>query len=240
MKARTTARREGAEKPTRDRILDAAEHLFARRGFDAATVREIAAAAGANVAAVGYYFQGKENLYVAVLERGIRQRNEALRRALAEIEAADEERPDPEAILRALVGTHLEGMSKGIAGYDFMLLLASEMLNPRAAVRELFHKYIEPTQAAYHAALSRACPDLRDAQVWWVLMSVMGQAIHFIRLRLQLDTARAAGKEGGLTTGLAVPWLQIPLDDYIDYVTTQVVRLTARGIAGMHPDGGAP
>lgn len=53
---------------TRERILDAARDLFAERGFRGTTVRDITTAAGANIAAVGYYFESKDGLYAAVLQ----------------------------------------------------------------------------------------------------------------------------------------------------------------------------
>lgn len=56
---------------TRERILDAAEAVFAKRGFDAATTREIAALSETNVASTYSYFAGKEGLYAAVLQRAI-------------------------------------------------------------------------------------------------------------------------------------------------------------------------
>lgn len=57
---------------TRDRILDTAEALFAERGLAATPVRDIAAAVGLTAAALYNHFEGKEALYAAVLERGIR------------------------------------------------------------------------------------------------------------------------------------------------------------------------
>jgi AcrR family transcriptional regulator len=56
---------------TRERILDAAESVFAKRGFDAATTREIAAISETNVATTYSYFANKEALYAAVLQRAI-------------------------------------------------------------------------------------------------------------------------------------------------------------------------
>ncbi|TVR66179.1 MAG: TetR/AcrR family transcriptional regulator [Gemmatimonadales bacterium] len=52
---------------TRHRLLKAARRLFAERGFDGASVRAITGAAGTNVAAVGYHFGSKEELYKEVI-----------------------------------------------------------------------------------------------------------------------------------------------------------------------------
>ena len=54
---------------TRDRLLDAAERLFASRGIDGVSVRDIVAEAEANVASVNYHFGSKEGMLLAVLER---------------------------------------------------------------------------------------------------------------------------------------------------------------------------
>jgi AcrR family transcriptional regulator len=51
----------------RERLLDAAGEVFAERGFDGATIREITKQAGVNVAAVNYYFRDKDELYAATL-----------------------------------------------------------------------------------------------------------------------------------------------------------------------------
>lgn len=57
---------------TRTRILDVAGEMFADRGFQATTVREICQSAGANVAAVNYYFGDKQKLYVESVKRAHR------------------------------------------------------------------------------------------------------------------------------------------------------------------------
>lgn len=56
---------------TRERLLAAGAAIFARRGFAAATVREICQEAGANVASVNYYFTDKMGLYRAVIEEAL-------------------------------------------------------------------------------------------------------------------------------------------------------------------------
>ena len=53
----------------KERILDAAERLFAQRGFYGVSLRDITQAAGVDVALVGYHFGGKRELFAAVFER---------------------------------------------------------------------------------------------------------------------------------------------------------------------------
>jgi AcrR family transcriptional regulator len=57
---------------TRERILDAAESLFASRGFEGAAMRDIAAGANLNPASLYNHFSSKQALFEAVLERGLR------------------------------------------------------------------------------------------------------------------------------------------------------------------------
>ena len=74
---------------TRDRILDTAEALFAERGLAATPVRDIASEIGLTAASLYNHFEGKQALYAAVLERGIRP--------LVDVLEGLAERPDPEA-----------------------------------------------------------------------------------------------------------------------------------------------
>ena len=56
------------DKPTVHKIMDAATPLFAQKGFAGVSVKEIAEAAGVNIALISYHFGGKENLYSTILE----------------------------------------------------------------------------------------------------------------------------------------------------------------------------
>ena len=57
------------EDGTRERILKTAERLFAERGFNGVSVRELAAAANVNIASIGYHFRNKEGLLAQVYRR---------------------------------------------------------------------------------------------------------------------------------------------------------------------------
>jgi AcrR family transcriptional regulator len=76
---------------TRAQLIDAAAHVFARRGFQAATVEEIAERAGYSHGAVYSNFAGKEELFLAVFERYMSQRIEEVAQA-SEVEGAFPER----------------------------------------------------------------------------------------------------------------------------------------------------
>src|SRR6516225_3507431 len=54
--------------PVQERLLEAAEQVFGEKGFKAASVREICKQAGANIAAVNYYFGDKERLYIEAVK----------------------------------------------------------------------------------------------------------------------------------------------------------------------------
>lgn len=70
------ARRTGADR--KQRLIDAASKLFAERGFDAVSVREVTEAAGVTSAMVSYYFKDKQGLQRAVLEAGLDHLLEAI------------------------------------------------------------------------------------------------------------------------------------------------------------------
>jgi AcrR family transcriptional regulator len=95
----TGERRPPSKRPTRaqkqlqtkSQLIDAAAHVFARRGFQAATVEEIAERAGSSHGAVYSNFAGKEELFLAVFERYMELRVEEVTRA-SEIEGSFAER----------------------------------------------------------------------------------------------------------------------------------------------------
>ncbi|MDX6699321.1 MAG: TetR/AcrR family transcriptional regulator [Solirubrobacteraceae bacterium] len=76
-----TAGRDAAR--SRAAILEAAETLFARRGFDGTSLSDVGAGAGLSRGAPSYFFGSKEDLYRAVLERVFADRQEATAAAVA-------------------------------------------------------------------------------------------------------------------------------------------------------------
>src|SRR5215213_2760760 len=82
-------------------VFRAAGQLFRQKGFEAATVREIAAAAGMLPGSLHYRYASKEELLLALMDRGIASAVAAVRLAIAEV-------PDPLDRMRAALRAHLQ------------------------------------------------------------------------------------------------------------------------------------
>lgn len=67
-----------SDKDSRDKLIEVATALFARKGFAGVSIREATDAAGVNSALISYYFGGKEGLYTTILERHFDQIREKL------------------------------------------------------------------------------------------------------------------------------------------------------------------
>lgn len=107
---------------SREAILDAAERLFADRGYEATSLTDVGAAAGVSRGTPGYFFGSKEELYRAVLERCLERVRQAVRsgreRALAS-------REPPEVVLEGAVGEYFDFI---LANPAFVRLLEWEAL----------------------------------------------------------------------------------------------------------------
>jgi AcrR family transcriptional regulator len=84
------------DKDPKQRILDAAISLFAKRGFAAVGVREIAAAAEVNIAMISYYFVGKGGILKAIVEEFFSQYSQLLG-------DVDDQNKTPEECLRVMI-----------------------------------------------------------------------------------------------------------------------------------------
>jgi AcrR family transcriptional regulator len=137
----TTARRKresATSNPTREKLLEVAGRVFADRGYQVATIREICVRAGANVAAINYHFGDKLGLYTEVLHQSVQAAQiEAVRNAL------DQEAP-PEDILRAVIRARLRGVWRRDLPDWHVRILAHELALPTPALRRLVNKVARP------------------------------------------------------------------------------------------------
>lgn len=132
-----------AEKPARIRdasrsreaILEAAERLFAERGFDRTSLSEIAAAAALSRGTPSYFFGSKEGLYIAVLERAFTQREQATREAFVPL--LDWAHDDAGGSLRDTLRSAVDGyLAFLLSQPNFLKLVQREELDGAERLRE--------------------------------------------------------------------------------------------------------
>ena len=164
---------------TKERILDTAERLFARDGFEATSLRAITAEANVNLAAVNYHFQSKDALVRAVIGRRMGPVNEKRIAMLEACEAAAGDGPLPlDPVLDAFMLPVLE-ISRSHAK-DFGPLMGRLYTEPGEFIQHVFKDHLEEVGRRFVSAFQRALPDLGPAELTWRLHFVIGAMTHTI------------------------------------------------------------
>jgi TetR/AcrR family transcriptional regulator, regulator of cefoperazone and chloramphenicol sensitivity len=158
----------------RDRIIDAAGELFAERGFEATTIRDICQAADANVAAVNYYFGDKQRLYIEAVVRAHRWRME-------QVQLPDWTlRTRPETRLADFISTFIRRVRSGPGDTWHSRLIMREIGNPTAACAELVQSSIRPQFEMLLSILRELLPDETDAEsLRLIAFSIVGQCLFY-------------------------------------------------------------
>jgi len=156
---------------TREALLDAAEHVFARDGFAGASLREIMREAGANPAAVHYHFGGKDGLLEAVLDRVVDPITDRRLELLDQLRVSADGaaipvrdlvdafiRPDFEAIERL--------QSRGAARAR---LVGHAYGQPNEVVSAIIARQFDPVGSAYFPEFFRALPHIDPDVLRWRL-----------------------------------------------------------------------
>jgi len=170
----------GSASATREKLLEAAEAVFADRGFRDAGVREICRVARVNLAAVNYHFGSKEGLYSAVLRQAFERANPDW--PMPRLGDA----PDrPEEQLRLFVRWFLERM----AGESRIArLILAELRSPTAALDALVDASMRPIQQELIAILAAVSGlDPTDPRVLRAATGVLGQCLVHRMCRPVLD-----------------------------------------------------
>lgn len=221
---------------TKDRLLDAAEQLFASKNFSDVSIRELAAAADVNVAAVNYHFQGKDNLYREVILRRFAAQRDRTLAALDTLLGETGGRPDPGLVVEALVGQYVRGTLAESGSPSFLSLMSREMQSHSSRTNVTFFKeLVAPIYEAYTQALLRACPDLELGQISWVMASIVGQVHHFVLRRLKWDGLPADSEARSYMAGV-FPVLAWPLEEYMAEVIRQITRFSTAAIEELRKE----
>lgn len=155
---------------TKERILDAAEELFASRGFTAASLRLVTSTAKVNLAAVNYHFGSKDKL----IEEVFRRRLDILNgRRLAALEALDDA-AGLEDVLGAYIGPALELAMKSRGGKAFVRVLARAYAENDEKLRSFLSDHYSHVLKQFAGAFAVRLPALSKQELYWRLDIVTG------------------------------------------------------------------
>jgi AcrR family transcriptional regulator len=188
---------------TRQRIMHAAEQLFAAKGFRAMTLREVTQAAGVNLAAVSYHFGSKRALIREVIRTHIEPINHIRLQRLDALAQSYAPAPIPlPAIFDALVRPLFEQAARS----QLPQLIGRSLTEPAHFLRALHQEFFtELTQRFIHE-LQRSCPHLQESELrlrlFLSVSTMLGSIIETVRLENMLGGKFASGKSDTLVTEL--------------------------------------
>lgn len=174
---------------THERIMDAAERLFAEHGFNGTSMRRITGAAAVNVAAVNYHFGDKESLYAEVLRRRLRPINAARLARLEEAVAAAGDAPPPletvvDILLRPVFEVHRDP-ARG--GPHIVRIIARTLTEPLPFMNALLREELHAVLGRFAQILRRHVPHLTPEEFLWRLSFVIGAMQHTLATLHQMS-----------------------------------------------------
>lgn len=185
-----------SELGTKAQILDAAIRLFGERSFDGVSLRDITAAADANLGAVNYHFGSKLNLIRAALKELAEPINQQRITSLAAYEASLKgKRPDLETVIRILVEPFIRAArnkeSRGIH-YPRLLMLARTL--PGNLIGSFLSDQHDEMAKQFIKAFGRAVPKLAEEEAFWrydfligAMLNIVGDSYRSYRLKRLSD-----------------------------------------------------
>jgi len=174
-----------SQPDTKQSILDAAEFLFATRGFRGTSLRAITGKANVNLAAVNYHFGSKESLLAEVIKRRILPLNRIRRQRLEEVrETAHKtgKKPDTKDILYAFIQPTLQFRETEPGAKEFMTFIGRSFADPDSTVRRVFMKFIKPMFQLLQESMGEALPQYPRNQIFWRLQFTIGALFHTLNI----------------------------------------------------------
>lgn len=168
---------------TKERLLDAAEALFAERGFEGTSMRAVTQAAGVSVSAANYHFGSKEALLKATLGRVIEPVNRVRLERLDRLEhlASRDGALALEAVLDAFLRPAIEARAAGDAEPSRLRHVAARLYSdPPELVLALKREYFEELALRFIDALGRALPGRDRGELEIAFEFTVAMMVHVI------------------------------------------------------------
>lgn len=208
---------------TKEKILDAAERLFAEHGFAETSLRMITSEAGVNLASANYHFHSKDALIEAVFARRIGPMNQKRLEMLDACEAEAAGGPLPlEQVILAFIGPVLRiGSDLAVRQAAFKRLMGRMYVEPADTVRKILIDQMREVVRRFTAAFRRALPHIPQTELLWRLHFGVGVMAHTLAGTYHLEVLSGGLCDLSDTEGIVrrmtaflTAGLRAPFDDY--------------------------
>jgi len=172
----TLALRRYLSMSTKNKILDAAENLFADKGFNGTSLREITSQAEVNLAAVNYHFGSKKELIKAVMSRYMNELSPRLELALTQV--CDTDSPSLIDVFSAFIDPLLSlNEFKDNGTSNFLQLLGRGYTDSQGFLRWFLTTQYPEVIDNFVLAVQKAYPELTAEEMFWRLHFTMGTVV---------------------------------------------------------------
>ena len=157
---------------TKDRILGAAEELFAQYGFAGTSLRQVTSLAAVNIAAVNYHFGSKENLVNEVFRRRMDDMTDL---RLSQLKTALEKHPgELQPVLAAFVEPALAMSQDRHGGGAFVRVVARAYAEKNDGLRKFLSDHYGHVLREFGKAIAACVPGLSKEELYWRLDFLAG------------------------------------------------------------------
>ena len=201
---------------TKERILDAAEELFARHGIYGVTVREIAELANVDTALLHYYFESKRGVFDAVFARRADLLNSERLRELDRYEAENDGCCELEPLIAAYLRPMFGLIRQGGQGWrNFCAFVGNSASAPE--LTELLAQMFDPVVKRFIGLLRKAVPDADEVDLFWSYHMFLGSVTI-----ATMDTGAIERTSGGVCRS-----------DDLDQIEPRLVKYSAEGFRAV-------
>ena len=198
---------------TRKRLLEAAEELFAQKGFDGTTIRDITTKARRGLASINYFYGDKRELYEELFRLRLREMNESRIKTIETI-MSDKSELTLEKLFYAYSVDFLKPFADPQQSQRFMQLFFREMAEQRLPRNMFLDELAAPSIAAMEEAIAVVCPNINKHDTLMCVLSLTGQLVHIMQVKVLFE-----GAQGHSITS-------INIDESINHI----VKFSAAGI----------
>lgn len=204
--------------PTRETLLDAAERLFAEKGYSGVGVRELAAAAGANLASIQYHFGSKRELYLATVTRAMERQGG--RGAFELLERRPDDASEAARLLVRFARRFLDALLAEPSLSTCGLFMLREAMRPSEAIDAVVTRFTRPHQELLVTLMAVLLPDASAREHELAAHCLLGQLLHYMIQRaflerqseIDLADARAVRAVADYVARLTLRGLELPAE----------------------------